>query len=536
MTAAAPTAAEAPRARRAGAAAAALDIDGVAAIGVERWRESYSWPVSDAEFDGIAEAIRNAYLDAMTELSGRGRGLLTADLHFPAFVLQHLHLAAASDRLSQASSGVPYGRRIAEHLTPDWTALGSAFASPARRPSRPGLWARSAAKSWLLNKDVAWPRRVAACFGQARVWALGSRSPLRAAYQKQAGIACRFLTIDDLRPAAAAPLDAAVETAVRGALDRIDAASRKLLAVSLDTANARRAWMRRLSDLNAVMAAVDAIAKLPETLLLTNAGQPAYRAAALAMRARGVEVVGFHHGNDMGAQPTAAVNIVELLPVDRFVVPSGACLRWREDGYGRSRVAQLSRVAFERLPLPHYAQWLDATRREPAPQAIETVMIVGFPPNWIRYPDLAAHWSLTQLDTEIALVAALREGGFRVLYKAHPEFEQQTRELFSGMPCEFVGDRLETCWRLADAFVFPRISSTSFGFALCTNRPVVLLDVDSQHWREEARALLARRCLMVPASVDAGMRLRFDKAALISALKRPREPIDFSFVEQAMCA
>ena len=218
------------------------------------------------------------------------------------------------------------------------------------------------------------------------------------------------------------------------------------------------------------------------------------------------------------------------------MVPSGSCLRWREESYAQSPVAAISKVRFERLSLPHYRQWLDAARREPPPQSIEKVMIVGFPPNWIRYPDHPAHWSLSQLDAEMALVTALHEGGFRVLYKAHPEFEAQTRELFKGLPCAFVGDHLESCWQIADAFVFPRISSTSFGFALCTNRPIVLLDIDSQRWCEEARTLLARRCMMVPASVDSDVRLRFDKAALLAALKRPPGPIDYAFVEQAMCA
>ncbi len=94
--------------------------------------------------------------------------------------------------------------------------------------------------------------------------------------------------------------------------------------------------------------------------------------------------------------------------------------------------SQLQPVRFERVKLPLYRQWLDRPPRRPLPQKINTVMIVGFPPNWLRYPHLAAHWALTQLDVEVALIEVLGRAGFKVLYKAHPEFERETRELVQG--------------------------------------------------------------------------------------------------------
>jgi hypothetical protein len=170
------------------------------------------------------------------------------------------------------------------------------------------------------------------------------------------------------------------------------------------------------------------------------------------------------------------------------------------------------------------------------PSQIDKVMIVGFPPNWIRYANMAAHWSLAQLEAKAALIEWLDRAGFQVLYKAHPEFEVQTRTLFEGMSCTFVGGHFEKCWKTADAFVFPRISSTSFGFALCTNRPVVVLDIDGQAWRHDAYELLARRCRMVPAVLDDRLRIRFDANALVAALRQPVQEIDYRFVDEAMCA
>ena len=536
MTALGSTVATAACARPARVAAPALDIDGVAAIGLQNWRANYAWPISDAEFNQLAEAVWGAFLDGVAELTGCEQDAFKADIVLPNFLLQHLHLSAAAARLRQPSSGVPYGRHVSAHLTPDWAALGEAFAPPSRAPSRLGLGARAFAKNWILNASAALPLRLAACLGRADIWALGSRSPLRAAYQAQGGTACRFLTLEDLPPAVPVAMNAGLERAVRGCVEKMNAAAHRLLAITFDTEGAVGAWIQRLNDLGALMRGIDRIGVLPRQLLLSNLGQPAYRAVALAMHRRGAEIVGFHHGTNMGGQPFPTGNIVDLLAVDCFVVPSNACLRWRRDDYARSRVSQLHPARFERIAQPQYRKWLGDGQRAPLPRQIQSVMIVGFPPNWIRYPHLAGHWALTQLDVEIALIETLRAAGFTVLYKAHPEWESQLKHLFPGLGCGFVGGHLETVWQRADAFVFPRISSSSFGFAVCTNRPIVLLDVDRQDWVEDAYALLARRCRMVPASVDEELRIRFDEKTLIETLRAPVAAPDESYVTEAMCS
>ena len=116
------------------------------------------------------------FFDGVAALSGREQDAFKADIGLPNFLIQHLHLSAAAVRLQHASSGVPHGRQIAAHLTPDWNALGAAFAAPPRAPSRLGHAARSLGKNWILNAPAALPSRLAACLGRAD--SLGARQPL----------------------------------------------------------------------------------------------------------------------------------------------------------------------------------------------------------------------------------------------------------------------------------------------------------------------------------------------------------------------
>ncbi len=61
-------------------------------LGIDDWRADYAWPVSDAEFDRLAEAVWDAYFDGVAALSGREQDVFKADIGLPSFLIQHLHL------------------------------------------------------------------------------------------------------------------------------------------------------------------------------------------------------------------------------------------------------------------------------------------------------------------------------------------------------------------------------------------------------------------------------------------------------------
>src|SRR5690606_16747100 len=248
--------------------------------------------------------------------------------------------------------------------------------------------------------------------GLSNVWALGSRTPMRAAYQAAHGLACRFLTVEDFYSGCAARDGINAQHSVREIAEKINAVARRIVDISYDVDAAVAAWTRRLGDLSMLISAAQKKERVPQQLLLTNLRQPHLRAVALALRRRGVEIMGLPHADDMPAQPIPDGNIGILLALERVVVPSNAWLRWAQDEYRSSRVSDRNNVEFERTSLPLYREWLEEGRRSALPPRVETVMIVGFPPNWIRYPHLVGHWSLSQLDVEITLIKVLSAEGF----------------------------------------------------------------------------------------------------------------------------
>ena len=513
----------------------ALDIEGVAEIGIDAWRTHYAWPVSDEDYESLCRGIWNEWLEAASKLDGASADLLLSDAGLPAFLLQHLHISGAHHRLSQAGAAPSHGSVIEPYLNPDWNALSQDASLGLRRKSLLEESLRNAARSWFLNGHAALPQRIATAAGQGETWALGSRTPLRAAYLERNHMACRFVSHGLFLANDGGDRTAPLRDVAKQLTERFKSVSRETLGVDFDVDAVRKTWLARLGVLARLAQGTARLSRLPKRLLLTDLGQPANRIIARTLSRKGATVVGFHHGNDMGTKPYPTSDVIDLLPVDRFVVPSEASLTWKRAQYLNGWISDLHEVEFERVDPSQYRDWLAAARGVPLPAHIETVMIVGFPPNWIRYPHLAGHWGLTQFDVECRLIEVLDNAGYKVLYKAHPEWEPQLKAIMAGLPCQFVGGRFEDTWTMADAFVFPRTSSTSFGFALCTNRPIALLDPKGQNWVREGYRMLATRCRMVPAKIQKGVRIEFDKEDLLAKLRQPVTEPDQTFVLEAMC-
>ncbi len=518
---------DAPKRTDAARRAQPLDASMLDPATLDDWLETFRWPVSDGAFDGFARAVLERFAASVAAADSEGVILLTSDYGFVGFLLQHLHLKAAAERFHAAGTEPAAGPVTRPHLDPDWDALAAAFDRAPDVRTRLRLRLRGLAKSWLVNRHLALGGRLRALLPGCPTRVLGSFTPLMTECAETGARPARHVYAEAVLPAAAPPRaigDALADT-VRALLGDIDGAARAHLATTLDIEAALACWSRRLAALSALAHAVRAADAAPRRLLLANSGNVHHRLLAQVWRAQGAEVIGFHHGNQMGVQPNDLAAVVELALYDRFVVPTAKCAEWLRPAEGGPRFVSAETDRYRAL---HRA--LAGT----PPAAIRRVMIVAFPLSWIRYPGYTAHYALLQLDVEMRLARTLRASGYEVAVKVHPEWQTLAERLWRGRVDALPAAPFEQCWREADAFVFPRVSSTAFGHALCTDRPVIVLDPAEQRWNAEAKVLLRRRCRFVPSHLDAANRLRFDGDALRAALGVPPSDIDCGFVETAM--
>ena len=141
-----------------------------------------------------------------------------------------------------------------------------------------------------------------------------------------------------------------------------------------------------------------------------------------------------------------------------------------------------------------------------------------------RLPDLV------NLDWQMRFAELLRGMPIELTCRPHPE------GLFSNRPNP-LGDVVPLSPRVfedliadTDVFVFDYIQSTTFYEALCTDRPIVLIDFGLPIYTGDARALLEARCRIVPARFDERNRPHVDTKELTEAVcggDRLADPIAF---------
>jgi hypothetical protein len=175
---------------------------------------------------------------------------------------------------------------------------------------------------------------------------------------------------------------------------------------------------------------------------------------------------------------------------------------------------------------------LEENRNTDRPGDVETVMLVGFPMGNFRYSYGTGLFGPLRLDLEIRLIRSLRDSGFRVLYKPHPATASLVSPVIKNYADEIIGGAFETVFQQADTLLFTYTETSTFGFALCTNAAIALLDFGDAEWNARMLELISKRCAVVPIQFDKRNRIDFSRAGLSEAIMRAPGLHDESYVKE----
>ncbi len=272
----------------------------------------------------------------------------------------------------------------------------------------------------------------------------------------------------------------------------------------------------------------------PGTLLVTGIGNSIHRLFCAAWRYSGGEVVGFVHGNPYcTAYKPGGVTDGFLSILNQYVTTS--------DGF-----EEMLNRAIEDFPLGlktnteithnkqniYYPLFIElqksATVRE-----IKKVMLIGFPMNNQMYAWLPERHAFSSLHLELRLVKLLKTAGYYVIYKAHPDRINEVEGVFEGYADEVLEmERLEDVYDMADCLLFSHAHTTTFGFALLTKKPIVLIKIKGEIWFLRAFELLKKRCSIIDAEPDNSGRIRYNDQDVIGAIRTSLNNIDYEILHE----
>ena len=123
--------------------------------------------------------------------------------------------------------------------------------------------------------------------------------------------------------------------------------------------------------------------------------------------------------------------------------------------------------------------------------------------------------------------------GYDMLLKPHPASSIEVpSEFIDGLGANLLTQSFEEIADTADAFLFEYSSTNTFGLAIATGKPVILINHGYETYSQTAREVLSRRCSFVEAWFDERNRLQVIWDELRESIEVSRTLNDPSYLEQ----
>ncbi len=183
--------------------------------------------------------------------------------------------------------------------------------------------------------------------------------------------------------------------------------------------------------------------------------------------------------------------------------------------------------------IPHYTKQVVAagskshstihnSLRNAKPRLIRNVTVIAgsFSGPYPVMPHMKLH-DLVYLDWHRRLLTSISQYGYSVTSKRHPKGRLVDRNLFDGIvDHELISTPMSAVQESTDAYVvdFP---ASAFMEALCTLKPVVLIDMGVRRMKQSARVELQKSVQFIEATFDEYNRIKIDETQLRNAIESP---------------
>jgi hypothetical protein len=163
---------------------------------------------------------------------------------------------------------------------------------------------------------------------------------------------------------------------------------------------------------------------------------------------------------------------------------------------------------------------------------IRKVMVMGWPMNSRKYfEDAKFAFFYDRIFYEINLIKKLKEKNFYVIYKPHPERKSLIKYFFKDIADEIIFEKFENknILKKTDALIYAHTTSTTFGYALCSNLNIFLLDHEKVYTLEQ-KNLLKKRVNFVNFDLKSTKDKNYDN--LLKFLEKDQKKINYDYVRK----
>ncbi len=303
------------------------------------------------------------------------------------------------------------------------------------------------------------------------------------------------------------------------------------LSELLDRDKIKTYWKRRVSKILSYYHNVNH--EKIDKLLVTEAAKPIHKLIMRAYEDADKKTYLFHHGNDTALTIQNIAHVHNIAHGENIVVPTLGIANQYNKVYGNSPLNSIMRPKYYNV----YSNKKLYTRRVNQKNHISTttrpvVMLMGYPYNDRRYTDERGMYFITHAILEYKILDYLKTINVSPLYKVHPDRSLEASDILREYSDTFIHGKFEDIYHMADVIIFTYVSTTTFGYALTTDKKIVLIeDIDNEKDKDQW-SILRKRVNTISATLNQYGEYEFDLGDIKNNIFSKTHEIDHTYSNQ----
>jgi len=516
-----------------------IDIYGVESMGIDKWLNNYYVPVTGKEFYAIYKNVLHAYISILKKYDNEEvYWLAVSQLRLPLLISRYILEILTLSRLKEKGYGYILGQKkekIPEDITTyEFTGLSdinligkrmSALTPQGRAKNILRTIKYNISPGHLINKNflknISKPYYIIGNRIQREVVSFCRENEI-APIHLSSMIFAKKVPVrmnNDSQYVEMMEFVMKFSTLVRKQHPILDNSTFELLRMNIE-----ECFRASLFFLRQNIRVFDKYK--PKNLLVTGLGAPIHRLFCSAWRYGGGEVIGITHGNSYCFGYTPATNFEISIPTHYITYSRGhekLVKQVKKDFSYGLRMSEITHFK-QSFCYPIFKN----LQKCPLVKKVKKIMIVGSVIKYYFVMNTEYH-PFARLYNDIQLMKSLKKTGYSTIYKPRPGILTENKGVFGTYADRVLTDSFEDIYHYADCLLFSSPYSSTFGFALLTNKPIVLINVEGYLWHPRVLELIKKRCYVVDAKPVDG-RIVFEEKDVLNAIENSLENINYDIL------
>tara|TARA_B100000963_G_C22589431_1_gene654757 strand:- start:142 stop:1716 length:1575 start_codon:yes stop_codon:yes gene_type:complete len=480
-----------------------LDIDALDKIGLDQFLKSHEWPVNEKDFRNLANVIFYNYISYVKKLNGIDYNIAIIELRFLTILTQILHYNYVKNYARINSIKLLETHRANFFLYPNWKEIEKSFSVFSYPYNKIWRNIRSIIKDIIFNTHLPFSQVLIGLFSKKKCISIGSFDKLKKQYIRETNLFFHHVEwIDEINKIKNNDQFNGYKAIKKFRNNVVIPLFRKLknnntlkyFIEGLDLNSIENSWMQRISDLYKISAGL-AKQKSLTTLAVTECGNPFHKILCSAYKRKNSKVVIFNHGNDTCLIDQTWTKTY-LFSLCDYVVFENKKIKTNFLNYKKSLPLNL----LEKI------KYINVTKEEKKKNKYflnlsnnqNRIILIGFPMNTTRYIGDTLCFFNFKIKTEIHLLKELsKKNTYKIAYKAHPSTSKEMKKILSSKVKLFLSRKLEDILSRQDILIFTYTSTSTFGYALKSKCPIILINYEKTAWIKKRKKNLEKRVAFI---------------------------------------